>query len=155
MEVMARWTRSRHDDMVGTVVDVLSQEDWQVEREPVVGSVRPDIVALSPSGARYVFEVKQSELDTNLGAVAQVETFRNAVDVQEGGSTTGVLLVAGTVPSDLYGIAGIEVVSTGSVDIVGVRESLAKSGLLGDGPAQPSERTAGPRFTGGAGPNVA
>jgi|SRR5665811_1216422 len=78
-----------HDDVLTAVNEVLDQQGWEVQREPIIGGVRPDIVAHGPNGTSYVIEVKQGELEANLGAVAQVEAFRNAVAKKSGGGCKG------------------------------------------------------------------
>jgi|HubBroStandDraft_6_1064221.scaffolds.fasta_scaffold37564_3 RecB family endonuclease NucS len=124
-----------HDQMVGVIADALLEERWDVQREPIVGTVRPDIVAHGPEGATYVIEVKQGNAGANLGAVAQVEAYRNALAREVGGEVKGVLVVAGDAPERLGAAAkgaGVELVRTESVDVGSVRDLLARSGILGE-----------------------
>lgn len=129
-----------HDDLVTAVNDLFDQQGWRVQREPIVGSVRPDIVACAPSGTSYVIEVKQGGLDVNLGAVAQVEAFRNAVAEESGGDAKGMLVVAGEIPDDLGAVAeraDIGVVQAGSADVGSLRRSLEQAGFPMNG-SQPA-----------------
>jgi RecB family endonuclease NucS len=124
-----------HDQMVSAITDALLGQQWVVQREPIVGMLRPDIVAHGPEGATYVIEVKQGNAGANLGAVAQVEAYRDAIAREFGGEVKGVLVVAGDAPERL-GVAakgaGVELVRTESVDVRSVRDSLARSGVLSE-----------------------
>ena len=91
----------RRDIVASAVEDILRAQGWDVQREPIVASMRPDIVARSPKGELYVMDVKQGDAAANLGAVAQVESLRNAVTDAWGASAKGVLMVAGTPPPHL------------------------------------------------------
>jgi RecB family endonuclease NucS len=124
-----------HDQLVSAVNSVLDLPGWEVQREPVIEGVRPDIVAREPNGTTFVIEVKQGDLEANLGAVAQVEAFRNAVAEQSGGDTRGMLVVAGDAPEELDVVArsaGVQLVRTESGDVGSVRDSLMPFVQLGE-----------------------
>jgi RecB family endonuclease NucS len=136
MPLMKYLHRPSHNEVVSAVEEVLLGLRWEVHREPIYGkALRPDIVARIPGGETYVFEVKRSEGDVNLGAVAQVEAYRNAVAEANGGQVRGVLVMAGEAPEGLAPVAervGIELVDVGSGDAEAVRDSLARSGVIGE-----------------------
>lgn len=126
------------DDVMSAVEEVLRKRNWEVQHEPIVGTVRPDILARDPGGATFVINVNQGGWNANLGAVAQVETFRNAVASEVGTEAKGVLVVAGEASEHLDGLAasaGVEIVRAGSGDIGSVRESLTRAGVLGESAA--------------------
>lgn len=130
--IFERLFKPSHDVMVSALNKVLDGEGWQVEVEPIVGNVRPDIVAREPSGISYVIEVKGADLEANLGAVAQVETFRNAVAEDRGEEVKGMLLVTGEPPEGLDAIArgaNIGLVRAESSDTTDLLESLRQAGL--------------------------
>jgi hypothetical protein len=129
---------SGHDRAIGGVEEVLRNDGWSVEREPIVEGVRPDIVARKPGHGTYVVEVKQGEDDANLGSVAQVETFRRTLDaVNEEGETHGILLIAGKQPPNLPLLdeaarnANVTLVTTESSGLDAIRASLASTDVLG------------------------
>jgi RecB family endonuclease NucS len=127
-----RLSKPSHDAIVSAVNKALELPGWTVEVEPIVGNVRPDLVARGPDGTTHVIEVKQGGLEANLGAVAQVEAFRNAVAEHRGGMAKGMLVVAGEPPEDLDAAAeraDVELVYTESAEIGAVRESLKLAGL--------------------------
>jgi predicted RecB family endonuclease len=127
-----------HERIVSSVEKVLREESWQVEREPVLENIRPDLVAHAPDGATYVIEVKQGRLDANLGAVAQVEAFQNMANDRYPGAK-GVLVVAGTAPENRGELdtaahgAGVDVVWTSSSGVGSIRESLQSAGVMNGG----------------------
>lgn len=110
--------RHAHDALVAAVERHLRDQDWLVEREPrIAGTLRPDIVARSPKGSSYVFEIKTGAVQAHLGAVAQVENYRNSLAAELGHETTGVLVLSGSAPVQLDAVAeraGVEVVQMSS-----------------------------------------
>jgi hypothetical protein len=127
-----------HERTVSSVEKVLREESWQVERQPVLENIRPDLVAHAPDGATYIFEVKQGRLDANLGAVAQVEAFQNVANDRYPGAK-GILVVAGTAPENRGELdtaahgAGVDVVWTSSGGVGSIRESLQSAGVVRGG----------------------
>ncbi len=125
-----------HDQLVDAVEQVLREQHWDVSRDQILGTVRPDIVARKPGGPTYVFEVKRGQLDANLGAVAQVETFRRAAAQLVDGDAQGVLLVTGRAPENRPALdaaasgADVKLVWAPSAGVGTIRESLASSGVL-------------------------
>jgi hypothetical protein len=122
-----------HDEVVSAIADTLRGWQWDVRREPIVGALRPDLVVHGPEGPTFVIEVKQGKGGGNLGAVAQVEAYRNAVVQEIGGEAKGVLVIAGEFPEGLNAVAesaGVELVPTGSGDAGSVRDSLARSEIF-------------------------
>lgn len=107
-----------HDALVADVEKHLRNRDWLVEKEPrIAGYLRPDIVARSPKGDSYVFEIKAGSAQAHLGAVAQVENYRNSLAAALGREITGVLILSGDAPAQLNAVAeraGVEVVQTSS-----------------------------------------
>jgi RecB family endonuclease NucS len=120
--------------LMDAVADALQEEAWDVQREPIVGTLRPDLVARRPDGQSYVIEVKRSTVTANLGAVAQVEAYRNALAQRGDREAKGLLVVSGVAPEalgDAAERAGVVVVRTGSVDSNAVHEALAQAGIFG------------------------
>jgi RecB family endonuclease NucS len=121
-----------HDALVATVERHLRDRDWTVEREPrIAGNLRPDIVARSPKGEPYVFEIKAGSAQAHLGAVAQVENYRNSLAAALGREITGVLVLSGGAPVQLNAVAeraGVEVVQASS-DAEETEHALLESGL--------------------------
>jgi hypothetical protein len=124
-----------HEKMVSVIADALLGRQWDVRREPIVRRLRPDLVVHRPEGPTYVIEVKQGHGGGYLGAVAQVEAYRDAVAQEIDGEAKGVLMIAGEVPEGLAAVAaraGVELVSTGSGDAGSLRDSLARWGAFGE-----------------------
>lgn len=123
-----------HEETVSAIADALRGQRWDVMREPIVDAVRPDLVAQGPGGETVVIEVKQGDGRGNLGAVAQVEAYRNAVAREAGSEAKGVLVLAGEVPVGLGAAAeqaGVELIVTGSGNVASVRDALARSTAFG------------------------
>jgi RecB family endonuclease NucS len=118
-----------HEQVVDVAANVLRNSRWQVEQEPVVGTMRPDIIARDPDGKTYVFEVKAGKQNAFLGAVAQVEGYRDRL--AEGGKTAqGVLVLAGDAPSELDDVArsaGVALVRATSGSPTDIEESLSRT----------------------------
>lgn len=124
-------------DVTSAVEEVLREQNWEVQHEPIIGRVRPDILARDPNGATFVINVNQGGWAANLGAVAQVEAFRNAVAREIGREAKGVLVVAGDASQhldDMAARASVEVVRAGSGTAGSVRKSLTHSGVLLESP---------------------
>ena len=113
-------------------------EHYGGKRLTLLENVRPDLVAHAPDGATYVFEIKQGQLDANLGAVAQVEAFQNAAQGIYP-DAKGILVVAGTAPENRDTLdtaahgAGVDVVWTTSSGVASIRESLQSAGVVDGG----------------------
>jgi RecB family endonuclease NucS len=120
-----------HDQVVDTAATYLSARQWKVEREPQLGAMRPDMIATDPGGATYVIEVKTGKNQAMLGAVAQVEAYRDRLK-DRGVDATGVLVLAADAPSgveDLARSASVEIVRTPSSSPSEIRAALG--GFLG------------------------
>lgn len=94
-----------HDEAVQALEDALRSQRWQVEEEPLIGTVRPDLVATDPNGTSYVFEVKAEAAEAHLGAVAQVEAYRDSLRQQLGREARGVLVLVADAPKELDDVA--------------------------------------------------
>jgi hypothetical protein len=94
-----------HQDLLESLSRLLMSWHWQVDREPRVGALRPDLIAQGPDGQTYLFEVKAGRSQGHLGAIGQVEAFRNAFRAQEGREPVAVLLLAGDSPRELQQVA--------------------------------------------------
>lgn len=88
-----------HAALVHVLADRLQAKGWAVNEEPLISTVRPDLVATKKGEAPYVFEVKTGS--AHLGAVAQVEAYRNALQAQSSERPEAVLVVADDAPSEL------------------------------------------------------
>jgi hypothetical protein len=102
-----------HRDLVEQVSSLLTDWNWHVRREPQVGTVRPDLVAETPDGKAYVIEIKTDVDDAHLGSLAQVETFKNALESELGYEPEAVLLLADEAPEKLRYVAddvGVKIV---------------------------------------------
>jgi RecB family endonuclease NucS len=117
--------RAKHDHLVSEVAELLQKQEWDVSAEPLAGNLRPDLVAKDPEGNRYVIEIEAGQ--AHLGAVAQVEHYRNSLRDRVGDQAKGILVLTEDVPPQLAEVAeraGIELVSAPpSSD--GAPESLA------------------------------
>lgn len=99
-----------HASLVHMLADRLVANGWKVNVEPLVSTVRPDLVATKAGMAPHVFEVKAHS--AHLGGVAQVEAYRNVLEAQSGASSQAVLVVVDDAPSQLEAAAegaGIEI----------------------------------------------
>jgi len=122
-----------HDDVVDAVAQTLADRHWQVDREPIVGGNRPDLVAHQPGGPTYVFEIKAGRPEANLGAVAQVEAYLNAWPRDPDQLVKGVLVVGADAPAELDSIAddaGVELVRI-SGGLRSLDLSLESAGVVG------------------------
>jgi hypothetical protein len=98
-------TAATHDQLLESLSTLLESWSWRVEREPHIGTVRPDLVAEDPEGRPYLFEIKTGGYQGHLGALGQVETFRNALKAEIGREPTVLLLVADDTPEELSQVA--------------------------------------------------
>jgi hypothetical protein len=94
-----------HESLVGYLSDILAGWSWKVYRDPQVGTLRPDLIAEDPAGRAYIFEIKSGGYQGHLGALGQVETFKNAVQSELGREPTALLLLADEAPSELKEVA--------------------------------------------------
>jgi RecB family endonuclease NucS len=94
-----------HEMLIGSLVDLLDSWSWKVDSEPQIGIFRPDILAFAPDGEPYLIEVKTGGHQGHLGALGQVETYKNAFREAQGREPNAVLLVAGETPAELQGVA--------------------------------------------------
>jgi hypothetical protein len=66
-------------DELGFRLDALG---WNVEKEPLLGTLRPDVVAQSPDGTVYLIEVKLGNGSAHFSALAQVTAMKEALETQ-------------------------------------------------------------------------
>jgi len=92
-----------HDGLVKTLAGDLERRGWKVATDSLVGTVRPDLIATDPGGELYVFEVKGTA--AHLGAVAQVEAYRDSLFQERGAPAHGVLVVEAGAPTQLDAVA--------------------------------------------------
>jgi RecB family endonuclease NucS len=126
--------KTTHDQLMGAVAETLREGAWDVQLEPIVGTVRPDLVARGPSGQTYVIEVKQADTAAWLGAVAQVEAYRNALAEECGDDAKGLLVMVGDTPEalgDVAARAGVVLVRPASTRVGAVHEAFVHAGILG------------------------
>ncbi len=95
--------RQEHDQMVAAVIEALKGKLWKVVEEP--NAIGPDIIATDPDGAPYVFEIKTGSTAAHLGAVAQVEAYRNSLSDRWGARPKGVLIFSSEAPEQLNEVA--------------------------------------------------
>jgi hypothetical protein len=88
-----------HAALVRVLAEQLQARGWRVDEEPLISTVRPDLVARKEGKAPRVFEVKASP--AHLGAVAQVEAYRNMLHSQSSEQPEAVLVVADDAPREL------------------------------------------------------
>lgn len=75
------------------VAEELEGEGWTVEQEPVYGAMRPDIVARSPQGTMYVFEIKaRASGSATFSDLAQAKAYAHAVGQVSGGAVVKPVL---------------------------------------------------------------
>jgi RecB family endonuclease NucS len=124
---LAQLGLATHEQVVDAAAKTLRGSDWVVEQEPVVGTMRPDIIAHDPEGTTYVIELKTGKQNAYLGAVAQVEGYRDRL-AEQGLIARGVLVLAGDAPSELDDVAksaGVELVRATSGSPTDIGESLS------------------------------
>jgi predicted RecB family endonuclease len=118
-----------HDQLVATVAATLRAQNWSVEEEPqLAGNLQPDIIAKNPTGKPFVFEVKADPSEAHLGAVAQVEAYRNSLAAEQGDEqAAGVLVVATNAPVELETVAehaGVELMHSETDSAEALQELL-------------------------------
>jgi hypothetical protein len=98
-ELHQRSGPAEHTALVHMLANQLQAEGWKVNEEPLISTVRPDLIATKEGKAPHVFEIKTGS--AHLGAVAQVEAYRNALSAQSSERPTAVLVVLDEAPSEL------------------------------------------------------
>lgn len=107
-----------HDELVAWLANKLQAARWRVDREPRVGRLEPDLVAVGPDGMSYVIEVQAGEHPAHLGSIGQMEAYATAFEEQRGVRPRPVLLVAGEVSEAVRDIArDVGVVLIGGVSV--------------------------------------
>lgn len=94
-----------HDELLDYVAKLLDEWEWTIRKDPQVGTVRPDLVAESPDGEAYVFEIKAGADEGHLGTLGQIETFQIALESELGRKPNAVLLLSSDAPNKLQQIA--------------------------------------------------
>ncbi len=73
----------------------LVEKGWEVEDQPVLGTVRPDFLARTPGGETLVIELRSDQAPVHFATVAQVAAYaRLAEDARDLHPVTGVLMAA-------------------------------------------------------------
>jgi hypothetical protein len=91
--------------LVEKIANVLVRRGWQIDVGPRISNFIPDLVGEDPQHRRFVFEVKSGPEGGHLGALGQVETYRNALADARGEKPEGVLVLIDDGPHDLDEIA--------------------------------------------------
>lgn len=127
--LIARLGAGSHEQLLGAVTDALREHDWDVETEPRVGRMRPDLIAHDGAGTNYVIELKATPPPAFVGAVAQVEAQLDGYRRDRGEDALGVLMFAGEAPTDLAAVArdaGIELLPLTSLSPASIADSLSR-----------------------------
>ncbi len=126
--VISYFAAASHEQLVQAAAEFLRERNWDVETEPRVGHMRPDIVARDTLGNPFVIEIKSRSPGALLGAVAQVEAQVEGYRQERGADARGVLVLAGDVPAELSAVAqgaGVELVQMTSGRPAAVAKSLS------------------------------
>lgn len=65
--------------MVEHIGERLEQANWTVKVEPLIGTVRPDLIVKSPEGVTYLVEVKVGAGSAHFAALAQLANFQELI----------------------------------------------------------------------------
>jgi hypothetical protein len=117
-----------HDDVVAEVAKALRDSGWRLEKVVAVPTAQPDLLAWDPRGTPYVVEVKAGRGQGHLGAVAQVEAYRDALENELGRPVNAVLLLATDAPVQLDEVARnahVLLLRADSRDSAALRSALA------------------------------
>lgn len=90
---------TEHNALVRVLAQRLQADGWQVNEQPLISTMRPDLIATKEGEAPHVFEIKTGL--AHLGSVAQVEAYRNALGAQSSERPTAVLVVPDNAPAEL------------------------------------------------------
>lgn len=114
---MRRNAESIHElDLVRKAAEHLRGVGWSVQEEPLVGHMRPDLIAESPGGQKvFVIEFKVgTSPSVHFGALAQLSQYREAVEADKQGDVTPVLVTNAAIHEQVQHAAddlGIQVFS--------------------------------------------
>jgi RecB family endonuclease NucS len=126
--LISHFGAASHKQLVEAAAKFLRARNWDVETEPRVGHMRPDIVARDTRGNPFVIEIKSRSPGALLGAVAQVEAQVEGYRQECGAEARGILVLAGDVPAELSAVAqgaGVELVRMPSGRPAAIAESLS------------------------------
>jgi len=110
------------------VATSLQRRGMGVEIEPVIGSVRPDIVATVEDGPVYIIELKTGDGSAHFSLIAQLLNFASAYAIVRPARTAlAVLATTRDVPSQLFEAAeqaGVQIVR--APDVAALARSLVE-----------------------------
>ncbi|HEX4806274.1 MAG TPA: hypothetical protein VFU94_10250 [Conexibacter sp.] len=151
------------------VADALADAGWSVEKQPVLGTVRPDLLVESPQGDQIIVEVKAGKAPVHFGVIAQLaaypklaESVRHLRGVRSALMTTAPLSRAAEDASEQLGVLVFEGAARAApeespdLDAIAQRwaHALTKEAeggedatLTGDPPATSSPDVAAPRLS--------
>src|SRR4051812_35032902 len=103
----ARYAEAKkvHDQLLSAVARGLKESGWQTQEGLSRPTASPDLVVIDQEGSPYVIEVKAGSGEGHLGAVAQVEAYRNAIATELGRPVHAVLVLATDAPAQLADVA--------------------------------------------------
>ncbi|HEX2196725.1 MAG TPA: hypothetical protein VHJ76_07340 [Actinomycetota bacterium] len=106
----------REVQLVHEAAESLRAIGWKVEEEPLVGHVRPDLIAVSPNDNHvFVVEFKVGKSPSvHFGALAQLAQYREAVASAKHGRVTPILVTNAAIHEQVQDVAdglGIRVFS--------------------------------------------
>jgi hypothetical protein len=114
------------DEIRGDIAADLKERGWTVEAEPVLGSVRPDIL-ISEDDRVYVVEVVAGDDGVHFGSVAQAAAFGEAARNATHRDVEAVLVVTGPMSEEIGRVGndfGVEVLSSESADPTAISDLL-------------------------------
>ncbi len=109
---------------------LLHSSGWRVEAEPVIGSVKPDLLTSDESGNTFVIELKQAPRGLHFGSVAQAAAFRDAAALALHRNVQAMLVIVGANAGELdaagrdYGVIVVGAESSDPDDIAAVVRRL-------------------------------
>jgi hypothetical protein len=94
----------------------LSAAGWSVEAQPVIGTVRPDLLVSTPRGEHVVVEVKAGKAPVHFGVVAQLAAYSKMAESmrQLGGVRSALLTMAPVSAAARDAAAGLGVMVVGA-----------------------------------------
>jgi methylmalonyl-CoA mutase cobalamin-binding subunit len=124
---------SKHYDFTHAVADALRETKLEVREQPIVGSMRPDLVVADPEGHTVVIDVKTGPGADHFGSIAQVAKYRKALQSTLPGGVAAMLVIGGEIPEGFESTArdlGVDVVSAPTNSPTDIVASVSKA--LGD-----------------------
>lgn len=106
----------------------LGRDDWSVQEQPALGTVRPDLLVRDAGGHEYLIEVKSGPNANHFGTIARVAAFRDAAQSSLGQPVKAFLVLDQPPTAELAQVGDdfdVEVVGSESDDAAAVAQEVA------------------------------